>query len=629
METQQTIISPQNQVEITLNEVQKKIYGQRSDKLTAVEINKLFQAPATPEFNLLIYRALDLKAIDPDIAILQAIPRATTKEYLISIALCLRFKADANMYVNAPKLGTIHILGYVYNILGGDKFNDKNYYSSREEDNNTDENILNTIVLMLVAKGSRPSLPMFDRKAGKIRDDTEISPTSVSVNEWFNEQGYVTILNRINIGDASELQRIVDKESLAILSILLDMPILMGRDYEYKDMLLAIRAFSVISFDKIPSSEVKVSLDYKSLDEAVTYLNSMAFDKLIKRGQTPSYVLINKILIGMRAYRNIGRIIAVQELERMLLSSIAIGTQLDQDQLEIISVMGKDLLDSVKKEYEQPYWRKICRSPNITGDIPEPLRRLAISLNIDPSMSQPAICEKIGTLAKLDKEALKEAARKRQQTRMAGDLGYINEFLNGNAPNLVCRNKSLLQQDPFDYNDVDIAYYRDDQGAIWCFGSESFATILETGVNPYNSTMLPNLFKEELRYRIEVLKRLGINADEGQVGIYTSKISTKTFSTSIDSLTAKDIIDEKISGRALEAFIQLANSNNISVETIRSLTKERMMDALRSVGYNINLAPLSTSHALVTTARVVDYINRNDTNQLQNFFNSLNINRTI
>jgi hypothetical protein len=629
-DTRNTQQKRSSHIDNMLNEVQRKIYGQRNETLTPIEINRLFQSPVTPEFNLTIYRALQRNAINPDVTILQAIPRAKTKEYLISIALCLRFGADANMYVDAPKLGTVHILGYVYTVLGGDKFSD----------DIADNNVLNTIVLMLIAKGSRSSLPMFDRKGGKIRDQTEAPSTSLSVNEWLNDQGYVTILNKINTGDSSQLQQTVDKESLTILSILLDMPTIVGRNYEPQDMVLAIRAFSPISFDKIPIPTTRIMADFKSLDDSVVYLNSDAYQKLLNKGQLPSYVLVNKILIGMRSYRNNDRIIAVQELEKMLLSSISVGTQLDLDQLNIISTMGRDILDAVNKEYDQPYWRKICKSPNFNPNpnpntsgttinqrnIPEPLRRLAISLNIDPNMSQSAICENITALSKSDKEALKEASRRRQQLRLAGDLGQMNEFLNGKIPNLVCRNKALLPNDPLDYNDIDIAYYRDDQGAVWCFTSDNFESILESGVNPYNSIMLPNSFKEELQYRINILKRLGINATD--IGIYTSKIPI-TFNTSIDNLTSKDVITEKTSERLLESFIQLAGKNGISPVTIRSLSKDNMINALRSIGYDINISSLSTSHALITTAYIIDIINRTDPDSITPFFNSLNFSQSL
>lgn len=603
---QAPIVSPKSSspAESMLNELQRKIYGQRNETLTPVEINRLFQISVTPEFNLIIYRALQREAINPDITILQAIPRAKSRDYLISIALCLRFGADANMYVDAPNLGTIHILGYVYNVL-----ND-------EESDDNQQNILNTVILMLIAEGARPSLPMFDRNAGKIKTQNELSrSSSLSVTEWLNNQGYVTILDRISVGDSSELQKVVDKESLTILSILLDKPSLMGRDYDSRDMTLAIRAFSATSFDKIPVPTIKVMMDFKSLDDAVTYLNSDAYSKLLKKGQLPSYLLINKILIGMRTYRNDSRLIAVQELERMLLSSVSIGTQLDQEQLNIISIMGADILAAVTKEYDQPYWRKICKSG--TGDTPEQLRRLAMSLNIDPNMSQAAICESINTLSKSDKEELKEAAKRRQQTRMDSDLGKMNEFLNGKTPNLVCRNKALLPHDPSEYNDIDIAYYRDDQGAIWCFTSDNFAAILESGVNPYNSTILSPSFKEELQYQIAALKRLGLDVTGGAIKIPT------TFSTAIDSLTVKDVITEKSSEQTLDSFISIAGNYGISPNTIRSLSKEAMMNALRSIGYNVNFMPLSTSHALISTAKIIEYINRTDPQSLTQFFDSI------
>lgn len=613
-----------NNIPSILNELDKIIYGQRTTALSPIEINKLFQIPITPEFNLILYRAFERKALSPDIVILQAIPQARSKDYLIPIALCLRFGADANMYVNAPSLGTIHILGYIYNILGNSRFSDIII---------TDENILNTIVLMMIIKGSRPSMSIYDKKAGQIGNDNISDRAlyrsqSLAVVEWLNIQGYDTILDRINVGNINELEQFVDGESLTVLSILLDMPSVLGRNYESQDILLAIRSFSPITFEKIPTPVTIVMMDYKSLDDCVTYLNSMAFDSLIKRGQVPSYILINKILIGMRGYRNLGFIAPVQELERMLLSSISIGVQLDQDQLNIISVMGRDILEAVLKEYEQPYWRKICRNTKNNSETPDALKRLAISLNIDPNLNKAAICSNIDSLSKVDKESLKNAARRRQQLRLDSNTGYMNEFLDGKVPNLVCRNKSLLPHDPLDYNDVDLAYYRDDQNVNWCFGSDSFSDLIETGINPYNSTSLPPTFIDGLKHQLEVLRKLGINADHGEIGIYSSRVPI-TFSESIDSLTAKDLISEKNSEKSVNLFIQLANNYGISSETIRILSKDRMMNALRSINYNVNLTPLTTSHALITTARIINYINRTNPDLIRLFFESLNTGQTF
>jgi hypothetical protein len=604
-----------SKIEPMLNELQKKISGQRAEKLTPVEINRLFNVPVTPEFNATLYLALKRQAIDPDVTILQAIPRARTREYLIPIAMCLRFGADANMYVDVPKFGKVHLLGYVYYVLGGDRFS--------EELGSFDENVLNSIILMLVSEGSRPSLPMFDARGGRIRGDGEERVSSSrSVVEWLDEQGYANILDRISSGDPSNLAKIVNKDSMVILSILLDNPLLMGRDYEPRDMNLAIRAFSSVSFDKIPTPETMVMRDYKSLDESVTYFNSYTFEQLVKRGQMPSYLLINKILINMKTYKTRGHNIVVQELEKMLISSVNVGVQLDPDQMNIISTLGKDTLDAVNRDYEQPYWRKICRAPDIKGEVPEPLRRLAISLNIDHTMSKAAICENISNLSKADKESLKEAAKRRQQMRMSSDLGTINEFIGGKTPTLVCRNRSVLPHDPFDYNDIDLAYYRDDQGAVWCFGSDTFESILETGINPYNSTILPDSFKEQLKFQINALKRLGIN--NGCSGLMTSRIPL-TFSKAIDNLTSKDTVSENPCEQSMRDFIQLANLNNVSADTIRNLTKQQMIDALRTIDYDVDLSLLSTSHALATTSRIISDLNRTDPDSVPVFFGAISL----
>ena len=601
-------------LEPMLNELQNKISGKRETQLSPGEINRLFGVPVTPEFNVTLYLALKRKAIDPDVTILQAISRARTKEYLIPIAMCIRFGADTNMYVDVPKFGKVHMLGYVYYVLGGDRFT--------EEVGTFDETVLNSIILMLIVSGARPVSAMFDPKGGKIRGMNEEITTKISVTEWLDEQGYANILDRINSGDVSNLSKIVDADSMVILSILLDNPTLMGRDYEPRDMTLSIRAFSLTSFDSIPTADTKIMMDYKALDESVTYYNAYAFDQLVKRGQIPSYLLINKILAQMRVYKTRGHLIVVQELEKMLVTSVNVGVQLDPDQMNIISTLGKDVLDTVNRDYEQPYWRKVCRIPDLQGEVPEKLRKLAISLNIDHTMSKTAICESLTTLSKSDKEALKEAAKRRQQARVSSDLGYINEFIGGKTPALVCRNRGMLPHDPFDYNDVDLAYYRDDQGAVWCFGSDTFESILETGINPYNSTILPDSFKDQLRYQINTLKRLGIN--NGCGGMLTTRIPL-TFSKAIDTLTAKDSVTDQPCEQFMRNFVQLANLNNVSADTIKSLNKQQLMDALRTIDYDVDLSGLSTSHALSTVAHILSDLNQTDPDAIGTFFSAVSL----
>ena len=596
------------------NEIQKMIYGQRDrekDKLSAVDIHTIFQDKFTNEFNLIIYKGLQQKVLDPDITILQAITKSKNKDYLITIALCLRFGADANMYVNAPNLGIIHILGYVYITLSG---NDN-------ITNSSDLMIINTIVLMLLISGARPSMPMFDKNAGQISNTDKLIPSTLSVKEWLDDRGYITILDKLNIGEYSQLQEYVDKESLVLLSILLDNPALAARKYQSSDIFFAIKSFSEIVIDMIPVSNLKLGLDYKTLESAITYVNNNAFNKFLDKGQFPSYIMINKILIAMQKSKADNNIIAFQEYEKMLIESVKYGIELDQDQYAMISSLGADTLSNVTREYDKPLWEKICKSPP-ASDTPEELKMIAVSLNIDPTLSKTGICEKIKNITIADKDVLKEAARKRQQYRMASTIGGVNEFLGDNVPVYTCQNKSLLQHDPFDYNDFDLAYYKDDQGVIWCFSSNSYATLLETKINPHNYTKLPDSFLDQIKIQSQSLKKMGVDVDHGEIGIYNSRIPL-TFTQAIDNLSAKDTIKEKYSKKSYDNFVQLAIMNGLNPDSIKSLNKSQLSNALNSIDYKTDLNDISTNHAIITTSKIIDEVNKISPNLIPIFFNSL------
>ena len=49
-----------------------------------------------------------------------------------------------------------------------------------------------------------------------------------------------------------------------------------------------------------------------------------------------------------------------------------------------------------------------------------------------------------------------------------------------------------------------------------------------------------------------------------------------------------------------------------------------MMVALNSIGYNVDLTSLVTSHALITTAYIIEYVNQIDPETIKHFFNSIN-----
>lgn len=566
-----------------LANIQSKLISNNKEKLTLDDIKEFFELDVTPEFNITIHHILEKKIASPDDVITQAILKSKNKEYLITIALCLKHHSDPNLYIDLLKIGKIHILGYVYYIFNKYKYS---------------ENVLNTAVLMLIAKGSRITSPIFEKG------------TSTTVIQWLEQQGYETILKNFKIGDPSEIQSKLDQESSVMLSILLDMPLLLGRSYLPKDIYLAIRAISNKTLEKLVERtlvpDTKVLLDYKTLDSTVTYLNSYAYRKLISYGQFPSYILINKILINMRKYYKKGYINIYQELEKILLESLSFGVQIDHEQFNIIKSISKDLVGKVIKEYKQPYWRKICKVNSNNVEPPEKLEQLALSLNIKPNSSMTYICKNIKELSAADKEALKQAHKKRQQTSISSKLGHTNEFIGDKIPKLVCHNRSLLPHDPLEYNDVDLLYYRDENNTVWCFDSETFETLLETGINPYNNALLPEYFKKEIKERLELLRDL--------------KKNRTTFSKALEALDSEDVISNETSEAMLNRFGNLAAKHSVSLEDIKNVSKKKIIESIESLGYNLNLDPLTKNHVVITISYALVYIYKKSPDIIEKFF---------
>jgi hypothetical protein len=599
--------------------------------LTSYEISSFFQE-ASQNLGLvmlLLEQALKRGLITPDASLLQAISHSRDVNSLYTVALSLRYGGNPNMYVNAPKLGTIHILAYTYYLLH----------------EKADRLVLNTIALLLLAKGARPVLPVYDRGAGRIRSDPlvegEISQTidldglredveievkpsrhavgELSVKDWLVEQGYTNAFESLT---QSNLRESVKSQDLRTLAILLDQPelltpeIVISRDeitraevkpLSDQDSLPTIRARSGKVLETIASttsskSQEKILMDSKAMVQTVNLLFEKGFTILLDKGITPSYLLINRLLILIRQYHEQQHFIARQELVNMLVDAIKRGTQLDTDQLAIISPIGADLINTVITTYQQPYWRKACSAQ--PKDIPNELRQVALSLDIEGS-----VCNQLEQLAQSDPAVLAEAASKRQQLRMSAKLGTVQEFISG-TPSFVCRNATLLSHPPSEYNSLNLAYYRDEQDAVWCFSSDMFPGIVETGVNPNNQAKLPESFREEVRYQMKIIQSLGLDIK-----------NPVTVTQSLNQLVEKDKISALNSEKAVNLFLTRAADHGVSPQTIKKLSKEQMTAILKLLGYNgelFDFTPLTNSHALTSFARTGNYLIVTDTTTLAN-----------
>ena len=544
---------------LPLRDLQKIILGTRTDPLSAIEIRNLFSYPTTPESVLYIITALNKDRIDPSTTLIQSIANATKKQDLVSVGLALRYGASPNLYVDAPNIGDIHILGYTYLLL-----------------HKKDIPLLNAVVIMLMATGADPNLPIFDSKGGIVKDEFSlVEPIKgQSVLEWLDDQGFSTIIHKI----LNQNYNKVDKDFMTLIGTFLDRNDLLKTDPRLDEV---IGSHSINIFTQ---HEQKVDSD-KGLRLSIAYLNITTFEKFIDRGATLGYGDINNIILEMKRYHEAGDIISREQLRQMLTYAIAHGTLLDIYQEELLK-FDENIYNKIITAYGVPYWKKIC---SVEGNSPDRLKLLAYRLNLDPEDSKDIICEQIRKILQSDLTKIKQNVIDRNRLRIRSTAARINEFDNGSPPSLVCSNQSVLTTDPYNFPDHDIAFYRD-QEKLWCFTSNNFVKIIEQKKNPYTLQPFPDNFIQEVKRKIETISK------------YRSIEDLPTpVSETLDNLSKPDIISNIYTDKYVKFFLQALALNGLTEWNIQRLTIDDMHKLLMdNFGIQVNLTDLDRKHAEIT-----------------------------
>ncbi len=561
----------------------KLLLGSRKEPLTGVELDALLQGTPSSEFILQLLVGLKNKNISADQLLIKAISNARAEDDLLPVALALRFGASPNLYVNVDNVGVIHIIGFSYIKLQG----------------SADTPVINAIIIMLKASGTKSVNPIFDTKGGGIKTESELI-AMMSVDQWLSDQGYGSILPLVE--DSYDQ---VQPTFLTKIGSLLDR------------MDLIITPVSLPEIIKDHSSNVltaninQVSDAEYSLGLALRYLNLTAFEMFLDHGMVPDYVFVNRMLIQMKVYRRDQDGLSYTQVREMLEASIIRGIQLDHEQFTLLTTIDSATADDISKKYQKPYWQKTC---SVTGaQATDELKLLAFSLNIDPTSSKETICQNLAALSKADPSALKGAAIRRQMTRISSDVTSIEDFLT--RPDLrkyLCRNRTLTDRNPYEYNDIDISYYKDDGGAVWCFTSDQFDRLRDNKTNPYTGERLSDMFMEGLSRQRNMVKRLGITTTD-----------VKTYSEAIDDLTKRDTISNKNSEQITRAFTDMAHINGVSQEELNNLSQRQMTAVLLSLGNNTDLRRLTLSHAKITFYRIGYRMIRDKSDIAASFFNNL------
>lgn len=558
--------------------LQRNVSKQRTEPLTVADFERLLAAEPSAEHIVLWREGFLRKTFDPDLALIQSVKAARTRKYLPLVALALRAGGNPNIYVSVPRYGNMHLLAY-------------NYVVHRD---NPDLELTELITSLLLLSGARPAMLALDPLGGKIEGSMELvtDPSRMQgadVVTWLREQGYNTIFEEV--GD--DIALALKTDILEHLGILLNREEFAPKALTVPQMHDVISSFAHNLYPRftLPLSEWPFDgLDYDLIEAAVRAINTAALNYLLDQGATTSYVLTNMVLVQYRRHRQWGLTVVAESDAELLLELIRRGVPLDREQFAILSVLGGELVAKVQQEYDLPYWRKACKNPKSPASAR--LRRLAFNLNLDPTLQKSSVCEALRELSGADPGQLAAAATRRQQQRISSELSLISEYVNSNPPLFTCRNRSLLQGDPFAYGDIELAAYRDSQEIIWCYTSDMFENLLASGKNPYNMQPLPEKFKAQLELQLATLKRLHVD--------YMDPVP---IDRALAELTRKDEISNVETERVIKSIVTQAAINGVNEATLRAQAPERLEMALRSIGIYAQLRELTATHAFATFAQ--------------------------
>jgi hypothetical protein len=617
--------------------------------------------PNVPIVAIFLQRLIDTKKVDPDALLYQSIKQAEQKEDLLPLALALRNGANPNSYVEIESIGTGHILIYVH-----EKFKE-------HELDPRDHPLLSSIVIMLVASGAKTVLPAFDIQGGTVRRGYDDHYQAESVQEWFSSCGYPTVLPLLQAEGENlrEERDILTKGEVENRNgntyVKID-----GRFREYLSALLdrqeivsesptecmpcfehALKWNSPITLGDCFTRK-EIQRRYDGLRLAIENISIPAVKRYLEMGRVPNYVEVNAALLSMQNVRAFEKQVGLGEgtltiadtirpsieILEMLISA---GGQIDLYQYQMLSRLVPIDAPRIQKQYSEPYWSKVCSvneakttqpllpfasleerssstavNSNISSDVPLDLMQLAYTLNLDPFSSRHDICDSLGKLVKANPTELKAAAIKRQMLRISSSVATTDDFMSNisNKSSLLCRNRELLDSNPYEYNDLDLSYYKDEIGVLWCFTSDMFEMLIQSQTNPFTDQKLSDEYISALKSQRNTLKRLGYPV--------SSSSGPATFSEGLANLKRVDTITNEKTDVISSTFRKAAAIHGVTAEDLTKISRDVMIDTFMSVGlYEPQLTKLELEHAKATFYRISVQLLKNKPDCVNTFFHTL------
>jgi hypothetical protein len=478
--------------------------------------------------------AFNKKTINPTLLLITVCSLFSDTRYMALLGYCLRRGADPNIYVENSTLADelfgnvsrvtaypVHIMVHLLSSI----------ISNFSEPSIQDSKVIKMSLLMLLKFGSNAGSPAYKTIDQNLYIDynkiDEIDQELAIARKRLRDTGnitdypvdrYLKTQYNVDMPSMSDLATMlsIPEQSMLIktFGVYIDEPLYALNDGitpQLEDLVMVrainiIKALPIVPVD-YPTSYEKFTFVsfYKghtiALERAIASVFVELWEVLIDKGVIPNYFDINYLIVTlMSTTEDISR----NALIDMLSYALARGAQIDITQLSYFSEKDWKMY---AQQYQELFWRKEGRTSAVMS---ERFKQLAIYLSLDLNDTKEDIVKGLEDMLKYEDEKIIDASKKRQALRKSCELGLIEDFIDGNIPQIGCTNNDYLTHEYTLYNDYQLAAYHHNK-KVYCFTSERFEHLLSTGVNPITGEELPHAYKLKLKYLLSVLDSVKIN----------------------------------------------------------------------------------------------------------------------
>lgn len=536
---------------------------------------------------------LENRRLDPE----DLISKISEKEadgpgFLLLLGYLLRNGLDANHYFTGPYNVKIHLAVYI-NLLN---------YTARDAKYIRD---------LLISAGSSFSLPAYtggrDNSKKTVEEATGYDSANVEDEEDYNLKDFLKYDKDINIKwkDFKSIlldQRYTNEDKKDVFDFLNKV----NDDEQFLMRTVVLYLSSITGALDCLRESRDDQLFMNSLGNmnqaayiAINSQNLEVFKIVIDKGAECNYLCVTEIIARHNAAGAEDDNILKDIYGEMLSYAVLTGSEIDSYQMQYLSLEASvELVEKITSNYEEPEWKKACKR-TVPGDKKQfsvkKLRQIAFNLNLNFNLSPTSICDKLEKISNIDRLEYAKGSIERQEERVRRALIEVGDIREGDGLERTrCNAKSRLINNPYAYNDARMAFYRDDDGELWCFTSDLFEPMINSKRNPYTNKKLPALFLATITTQLNILKLLDLARPKDNKSVSQAYEETFVKKGKIDNEFSEEIYVRAVNSYRLNnagGGTELDFRSKIITDSKKKLQQFVLLTFLYSISYEYDMFP--------------------------------------